>query len=107
MCVVVCVFVFCSRWCYCEMLVRSCLYSSIFVCFFKQKPAYEMRISDWSSDGCSSDLMLGRGVLDLGEHPGDPRERRAVQHAAGSGGEQRRRREIGRASCRERVCPYV
>src|SRR3546814_10033154 len=30
------------------------------VCFFKQKTAYEMRISDWSSDVCSSDL--GRGV---------------------------------------------
>src|SRR3546814_10356702 len=29
--------------------------------FFKQKTAYEMRISDWSSDGCSSDLLpLGR-----------------------------------------------
>src|SRR3546814_2739325 len=26
------------------------------VFFFKQKPAYEMRISDWSSDVCSSDL---------------------------------------------------
>src|SRR3546814_8170146 len=29
----------------------------IFVCFFKQKTAYEMRISDWSSDVCSSDLI--------------------------------------------------
>src|SRR3546814_515553 len=29
--------------------------------FFKQKTAYEMRISDWSSDVCSSDLMLARG----------------------------------------------
>src|SRR3546814_14223829 len=29
--------------------------------FFKQKTAYEMRISDWSSDVCSSDLFL-RGV---------------------------------------------
>src|SRR3546814_3256360 len=31
-----------------------------FVCFFffKQKTAYEMRISDWSSDVCSSDLEL-------------------------------------------------
>src|SRR3546814_16049572 len=28
------------------------------VFFFKQKTAYEMRISDWSSDVCSSDLML-------------------------------------------------
>src|SRR3546814_6914763 len=31
--------------------------------FFKQKTAYEMRISDWSSDVCSSDLAeLGAGV---------------------------------------------
>src|SRR3546814_2312909 len=28
----------------------------VFVFFFKQKTAYEMRISDWSSDVCSSDL---------------------------------------------------
>src|SRR3546814_15841001 len=27
--------------------------------FFKQKTAYEMRISDWSSDVCSSDLCIG------------------------------------------------
>src|SRR3546814_5478389 len=31
------------------------------VFFFKQKTAYEMRISDWSSDVCSSDLGGGRG----------------------------------------------
>src|SRR3546814_1672839 len=30
--------------------------SDYFVFFFKQKTAYEMRISDWSSDVCSSDL---------------------------------------------------
>src|SRR3546814_2471040 len=30
----------------------------LFVFFFKQKTAYEMRISDWSSDVCSSDLLL-------------------------------------------------
>src|SRR3546814_9128130 len=29
--------------------------------FFKQKTAYEMRISDWSSDVCSSDLLAGSG----------------------------------------------
>src|SRR3546814_5003449 len=29
------------------------------VFFFKQKTAYEMRISDWSSDVCSSDLRAG------------------------------------------------
>src|SRR3546814_3078243 len=30
--------------------------------FFKQKTAYEMRISDWSSDVCSSDLLLDMGT---------------------------------------------
>src|SRR3546814_21139231 len=29
-------------------------------CFFKKKTAYEMRISDWSSDVCSSDLFGGK-----------------------------------------------
>src|SRR3546814_1822989 len=33
--------------------------------FFKQKTAYEMRISDWSSDVCSSDLVLAGAVLAL------------------------------------------
>src|SRR3546814_9169413 len=32
-----------------------CLFRYFF--FFKQKTAYEMRISDWSSDVCSSDLV--------------------------------------------------
>src|SRR3546814_3755141 len=31
----------------------------MFFFFFKQKTAYEMRISDWSSDVCSSDLIGG------------------------------------------------
>src|SRR3546814_2651048 len=35
-------------------------YSRSFVFFFKQKTAYEMRISDWSSDVCSSDLRDAR-----------------------------------------------
>src|SRR3546814_19392735 len=33
---------------------------SVLICFFKQKTAYEMRISDWSSDVCSSDLTAPR-----------------------------------------------
>src|SRR3546814_9748194 len=43
-----------------------------FVFFFKQKTAYEMRISDWSSDVCSSDLrdvraaVAARRVPDVG-----------------------------------------
>src|SRR3546814_7894249 len=32
----------------------------VYVFFFKQKTAYEMRISDWSSDVCSSDLRTGQ-----------------------------------------------
>src|SRR3546814_3209423 len=35
--------------------------------FFKQKTAYEMRISDWSSDVCSSDLLKPTGEEDLAE----------------------------------------
>src|SRR3546814_5360813 len=40
------------------MCLSSSCYSFFF--FFKQKTAYEMRISDWSSDVCSSDLLAGR-----------------------------------------------
>src|SRR3546814_17188232 len=41
------------------MIVHSWLFIFFFF-FFKQKTAYEMRISDWSSDVCSSDLALTR-----------------------------------------------
>src|SRR3546814_9638628 len=34
-----------------------------FCLFFKQKTAYEMRISDWSSDVCSSDLLDGKPAV--------------------------------------------
>src|SRR3546814_3224471 len=87
----------------------------LFLCFFKQKTAYEVRISDWSSDVCSSDLaaeiaaalaaVVCRVTVDaLGpaswprhaEAPRGPLHRREV---AGD--------QIGRASCRERVCQYV
>src|SRR3546814_2339947 len=37
--------------------------------FFKQKTAYEMRISDWSSDVCSSDLGIDRGMIEILGHP--------------------------------------
>src|SRR3546814_4226102 len=92
----------------------------VLVFFFKQKTAYEIRISDWSSDVCSSDLHA------MGD---DGRFQR--HHGATGGGafinEETRalilkdslciwldadiptlvEREIGRASCRERVCQYV
>src|SRR3546814_6229763 len=47
------------------LLCRQYMFVFISVCiicffFFKQKTAYEMRISDWSSDVCSSDLFRRR-----------------------------------------------
>src|SRR3546814_17664006 len=39
--------------------------------FFKQKTAYEMRISDWSSDVCSSDLLRDDGLADLSRRLAD------------------------------------
>src|SRR3546814_6307503 len=48
------------------MLVKVVLIVTVF--FFKQKTAYEMRISDWSSDVCSSDLT-GAGWIS-GADPG-------------------------------------
>src|SRR3546814_1156779 len=38
----------------------------MFFFFFKQKTAYEMRISDWSSDVCSSDLYSAEVLHDAG-----------------------------------------
>src|SRR3546814_9287553 len=41
--------------------------------FFKQKTAYEMRISDWSSDVCSSDLGARVVITPTSVAPEDPR----------------------------------
>src|SRR3546814_2187820 len=96
--------------------------------FFKQKTAYEMRISDWSSDVCSSDLprqvlrhenevtwlhlrrVLPRGDLGLYGQATKrirwmPWQSEAMKDVAAC--EKCRGAEIGRASCRERVCQYV
>src|SRR3546814_6837139 len=55
---------------------------SFFFCF-KQKTAYEMRISDWSSDVCSSDLVLcdlrRLVIADLGRERGDEHQRAVHQ----------------------------
>src|SRR3546814_10048746 len=40
------------------MCVDLCVFGWFCFFFFKQKTAYEMRISDWSSDVCSSDLEV-------------------------------------------------
>src|SRR3546814_1560659 len=49
-----------SKYCGCYILVYvfSSSDESVLIFFFKQKTAYEMRISDWSSDVCSSDLRM-------------------------------------------------
>src|SRR3546814_7811733 len=103
-----------------------------FFFFFKQKTAYEMRISDWSSDVCSSDLedfpprdeqvraveqtyayYHSRWQEDAAAVP------RFLWNAKMRFGktftsyqlakklDAKRVLEIGRASCRERVCQYV
>src|SRR3546814_4231831 len=79
--------------------------------FFKQKTAYEMRISDWSSDVCSSDLARERVDIVSGLHPAEQqREDDARLHLAASVKRAdcvAAESQIGRASCRERVCQYV
>src|SRR3546814_4120744 len=88
--------------------------------FFKQKTAYEMRISDWSSDVCSSDLAVRRKIAFMTQHVGgqfqtrlrnavEMNRRRAIAGNVVDIEKQPadRRTKIGRASCRERVCQYV
>src|SRR3546814_17367083 len=58
--------------------------------FFKQKTAYERRISDWSSDVCSSDLRVIKLPADLDELPRSvlPGIKRFLQWAKRQGGDQ-------------------
>src|SRR3546814_5944710 len=107
-----------------------------------RKRAYELSISEWSSDVCSADLaevqrqrlslvlqqQTGMRAHELLQGRAQRRQQRtamaAVEHGigtatlqavdAGAGQPQRRKEridvrggEIGRASCRERVCQYV
>src|SRR3546814_10100157 len=88
--------------------------------FFKQKTAYEMRISDWSSDVCSSDLIDEMRQNGSARAARQPRVQPYI-HARDHVGDmlhallQKRHDlifallavQIGRASCRERVCQYV
>src|SRR3546814_17651326 len=76
-----------------------------------------MRISDWSSDVCSSDLRpMGRSAAAPVPAPLVRNRRRAHQSRRARRGPisdprqaqvPRVAAEIGRASCRERVCQYV
>src|SRR3546814_1594850 len=104
-----------------------------FFFFFKQKTAYEMRISDWSSDVCSSDLLeegmaaddaivAHHAAIHDGRSDADQAivaDRAAVDRAvmgdramgadigAALAADMQHREKIGRASCRERGCQYV
>src|SRR3546814_5152071 len=49
-------FAICCHYCLCE-------FPCVAFFFFKQKTAYELRISDWSSDVCSSDLTTLCAIL--------------------------------------------
>src|SRR3546814_4990797 len=100
---------------------------SLLFFFFKQKTAYEMRISDWSSDVCSSDLRDIAARSPNHRNPEDQdgqppsfgatetetslRKRQSPKIAQPLGEDTERPlendHEIGRASCRERVCQYV
>src|SRR3546814_6955754 len=98
----------------------SCGFMLCVCFFFEQKTAYEMRISDWSSDVCSSDLL----VRDRHDRPhvvaaisvSDDLaaiivRRNSVMNAAIPAFRRRMPNvdggKIGRASCRESVCQYV
>src|SRR3546814_3566116 len=96
-----------------------CLILCLLFFFFKQKTAYEMRISDWSSDVCSSDLVAGGLVGQEDQravHEGT-RDRDALLLAAGELvgevahllGQRSEERRVGKecvSTCRSRWSPY-
>src|SRR3546814_4475900 len=108
------------------------VYVFVFFFFFKQKTAYEMRISDWSSDVCSSDLVgrrqdghagRGRHLPDSGQRldPADPGHGEVEDHQLGLvpadevdglapvGGLRSEERRVGKecvSTCRSRWSPY-
>src|SRR3546814_1758302 len=78
------------------MYFYDCLYYFLFLFtlffFFKQKTAYEMRISDWSSDVCSSDLTRVKEALRLVQL-----ESMAERYPAALSGGQQQRVALSRA----------
>src|SRR3546814_6783739 len=104
----------------CYVLSTVCSILCFF--FFKQKTAYEMRISDWSSDVCSSDLLAPVEVAAVA-HPHHARAVAAAQGDVGHADRLRRvelddprahllrsaERRVGKecvSTCRSRWSPY-
>src|SRR3546814_9461217 len=91
----------------CSVLRCTAFMLEVFFFFFKQKTAYEMRISDWSSDVCSSDLAAQRfRAHDFGH--GVFHRRRGDERLAGRDDRSEERR-VGKecvSTCRSRWSPY-
>src|SRR3546814_5734673 len=101
-----------------------CILYSRGVVFFKQKTAYERRISDWSSDVCSSDLVglaeplqvdvrrsrqqgPGQGArMPLGERVGLAHPAQVSHQRQGVRSEERRVGKEWVSTCRSRWSPY-
>src|SRR3546814_6529286 len=66
--------------------IFSCVLLFFLFFFFKQKTAYELRISDWSSDVCSSDLQSFARVGQAFTEPIDPKASVGVEHDFDDGG---------------------
>src|SRR3546814_4326759 len=100
------------------MVYVSCLVVVFF--FFKQKTAYEMRISDWSSDVCSSDLrsgttmkmaykVLGDSIAIIGASAHEVRREGHECRPTESIGMRSEERRVGKecvSTCRSRWSPY-
>src|SRR3546814_2748767 len=87
----------------------------LFLFFFKQKTAYEMRISDWSSDVCSSDLLPYRLATPqpfipyLSRLPYARRNCARTRRASGPNRLRSEERRVGKecvSTCRSRWSPY-
>src|SRR3546814_10581663 len=91
-----------GTFCFC---IPGCILSRFF--FFKQKTAYEMRISDWSSDVCSSDLVDPIPADLRGQRPFDICHRIVHLHRLNCCRSEERR--VGKecvSTCRSRWSPY-
>src|SRR3546814_19622728 len=91
-------------------VVLALFLCALFFFFFKQKTAYEMRISDWSSDVCSSDLLLPRCPRGQADDAGSAGGAHEALHQPAPGGLSRLRSQRlrqGRRALRARRRPPV